>query len=644
MAYPSPEEYAIALQVPKTAFLDSELQRGSIPFTGLGLPVVYSGGFALTYPVTVAGKEYAARCFHRESKALEQRYQAIDARLQALRSSYFLDFKFLPQGVRAGGKTAPLVKMAWASGETLGIFLGKNYRNTGVLQNLATSLRNLAIFLENNSIAHGDIQLGNLMVADAGRSIQLIDYDGMYVDALQTLGNSEFGIAHFQHPQRKNAWNARLDRFSFIVLHLALKALEAYPELWDQTYSGGEQWAVLKANDFTSPDTSSVLQKLLASPQLSVLAQLFVKLCQSSFDAIPPLEGFLIAHNIRDLPVTAPAQKPKSYIGAYPVLDAANYAMCLKQAGRQVELIGRIVEMETGWSWNRRKTPYVFINFGSWKEEITKLSIWAEGLKTFSTPPDKNWIGKWVTATGFLELYPNPQARYTHLSISVLHANQVHILPEDEALYRLGAAPPSATRPFLNNNVDGLKNIFEQNIGDAHTLTQLAEELERRGTNSAWVLKMRVELAIQDLQKKSSTSLTFPQPMVTPRAPQKSAVPNHTTKIIQDQPQGAGKTAFEDLRVRAEWRDAEAQFELARMYHEGRGVSKDYHQAMQWYWKAAEQGLAKAQFALGRMYEHGLGASPDYTHAAEWYRKAAVQGFADAQYALGLMYEKGLCT
>jgi len=60
-----------------------------------------------------------------------------------------------------------------------------------------------------------------------------------------------------------------------------------------------------------------------------------------------------------------------------------------------------------------------------------------------------------------------------------------------------------------------------------------------------------------------------------------------------------------DTSARAERGDADAQFDLGRMYYEGRGVVKDDAQAVAWYRKAAAQGLADAQNSLGLMYEDG---------------------------------------
>ena len=88
----------------------------------------------------------------------------------------------------------------------------------------------LARFLESQQVAHGDVQPGNVMVGSGGRTIQLIDYDGMYVDELKPLGSAELGLRNFQHPQRSStSWNSSLDRFSFILLNLALRALQLKP-------------------------------------------------------------------------------------------------------------------------------------------------------------------------------------------------------------------------------------------------------------------------------------------------------------------------------------------------------------------------------------------------------------------------------
>jgi len=63
--------------------------------------------------------------------------------------------------------------------------------------------------------------------------------------------------------------------------------------------------------------------------------------------------------------------------------------------------------------------------------------------------------------------------------------------------------------------------------------------------------------------------------------------------------------------------------------------------ALGWYLKAAEEGMAAAQNNLGAMYIDGRGTAPDPVQSARWYRAAAEQGFAVSQYNLALLYANG---
>ena len=62
----------------------------------------------------------------------------------------------------------------------------------------------------------------------------------------------------------------------------------------------------------------------------------------------------------------------------------------------------------------------------------------------------------------------------------------------------------------------------------------------------------------------------------------------------------------------------------------GLGVPQDDAEAVRWYRKSAEQGVAKAQFFLGLMYTLGRGVPQDYAEAYMWYNLAATQGHKHA--------------
>ena len=78
------------------------------------------------------------------------------------------------------------------------------------------------------------------------------------------------------------------------------------------------------------------------------------------------------------------------------------------------------------------------------------------------------------------------------------------------------------------------------------------------------------------------------------------------------------------------------------MYADGKGVPKSDTEAVAWFRKAAEQGLAQAQNKLGYLYLDGKGVPKDEKKAVEWIRKAAEQGnYANGQDSLGEMYRDG---
>lgn len=465
MAYPSFEQYNNAFQAHQQLLTDPELQKGTVAKTGMGTPLAISGGFALTYTIKTGPKKFAVRCFHRESKALERRYQAISKRLGQLRSPYFLDFEFQPKGIRVEGGAYPVVKMAWAQGVTLGEYLEDNHSKKAALANLPASLLVLSKFLEAERLSHGDIQTGNVMVSGANGAIQLIDYDGMFVDDIRDLGSSELGHINFQHPDRKskNPFGPGMDRFSLIALSLALKALNEDPSLWKKTNSEMDA-IVFRANDYADPSTSAVFAELMRSPSLATQAQHFAAICRSSFDKTPTLDDFLAGRNIPPSVIqitSTPAKTGKAklgYIGVYEVIEASSYAACLARVGDKVEVIGKIVEVKQDKARNGK--PYVFINFGPWQGQIFKVSIWSEGLATISKKPDSSWVGKWVSVVGLMEPpYVSRRYKYSHLSINVSSNGQITAITETEAKFRLESVSTTKRGSVGTSNKVALERI-----------------------------------------------------------------------------------------------------------------------------------------------------------------------------------------
>ena len=78
----------------------------------------------------------------------------------------------------------------------------------------------------------------------------------------------------------------------------------------------------------------------------------------------------------------------------------------------------------------------------------------------------------------------------------------------------------------------------------------------------------------------------------------------------------------------AEKGDKKAMLRLAQHY---RNEKKDVKEAIKWYEKAAEKGLADAQHELGVCYLDGTGVKKDLDKAEEWLKKAHASGCARSE-------------
>ena len=444
MTYPQIVDYQGAVQHPRLAFLDPDLQSGKVKETPLGLPMVWSGGFALTYQVKSGGRTYAVRCFHREVPAVEKKYAAISKKLKSITSEYFVDFDFQPLGIKIAGNSYPIVKMDWVEGNTLGVHIAKIASNKYALEKLRGSFRALAQFLESNGIAHGDIQNDNIIV-DKNGILKLIDYDGMFVPGMSEQKGNEVGHRHFQHPKRGTAdFGPHMDRFSFIVIEISLEALCEDPSLFKQFGEGGLA-IVFKAGDYADPAKSAAINKIKSlSPRLSDSVGKLQALCTAPVASLPTLSDFLANRNMPDQPIYVRWATPRgTYFSAFPVLDASDFDSALTMVGRIVELVGKVVSVKEGVGKRGigKAKPYVFVNFGNWLDDCVRLTIWSEGLSRLSVEPNHTWVGKWLSVTGLVE--PPYDGKhfgkaYRSIGITISQDGEVQRIDENDALFRLG--------------------------------------------------------------------------------------------------------------------------------------------------------------------------------------------------------------
>jgi TPR repeat protein len=80
------------------------------------------------------------------------------------------------------------------------------------------------------------------------------------------------------------------------------------------------------------------------------------------------------------------------------------------------------------------------------------------------------------------------------------------------------------------------------------------------------------------------------------------------------------------LELLAQEGDPFAQFALAVMYDDGRGLPQDFSRALAWYTRAAKAGLVEAQYMVGRFHGGGRGVKQNPGVAFYWFNLAAAGG------------------
>ena len=302
MAYPSRADYTQAVRdYPHISILDSKLNGGAAKRGPNNQLESISGGFSIVFPFKVGANTFALRCWIRDIEDVEARYQEISNYLKQKNLPYFVEFEYIPEGILVNGTKQPITRMEWAEGETLCQFIKNNLNDARVLRNTASEFAKMVETLHAHQISHGDLQDGNILLKRNGPNVEikLIDYDSLFVPALQGSRDRIFGIAEYQHPKRMargGTANKKVDYFSELVIYLSLIALAEKSDLWNQFGQRTEKALLFTADDFKNPNQSNVFRELEnLSLNVKRLASKLKRFCEKpSIDQLEPLETLLL--------------------------------------------------------------------------------------------------------------------------------------------------------------------------------------------------------------------------------------------------------------------------------------------------------------------------------------------------------------
>ena len=282
MQYPLISEYIEAIRLAADNF--DKLSHLQPVLDGNGNPMMSSGNFAVVFKMydPQAHKDVAVKCFLKEQEGRAESYQLIAQELAYTSSSFLTPFRYLDKELFVESQSTndeefPVVLMDWVEGETLDRYIQSHLADPNALRLLAFQFSRLASWLLSQPFAHGDLKPDNILVRSDG-TLTLVDYDGMFVPAMEGTAARELGSPDFRHPLRTaERFNEHIDDFPLAVILLSLKALSLSPSLWN-TYGASDR-LLFSAADYRDLSSCAVLQAfppLLTDPEFTRLYALFL--------------------------------------------------------------------------------------------------------------------------------------------------------------------------------------------------------------------------------------------------------------------------------------------------------------------------------------------------------------------------------
>ena len=194
--------------------------------------VMSSGNFAVVFKMKdeSSGKLYAVKCFLKEQEGRDIAYQQITDELEYVSSNYLCSIKYFQKELFVDSTVSsdtefPVLLMDWVEGVTLDKYVHQHISDKYALQLITYQFCRMAAWLMSQPFAHGDLKPDNILVTEDGILV-LVDYDGMYVPAMQGQKARELGSPDYRHPLRtEDCFNEHIDDFPLALIGMSLKAI-----------------------------------------------------------------------------------------------------------------------------------------------------------------------------------------------------------------------------------------------------------------------------------------------------------------------------------------------------------------------------------------------------------------------------------
>ena len=230
MNYPLISEYLESIKHSEDKF--NVLSTLRPVYDEAGEIVMSSGNFAVVFKMKdeSSGKLYAVKCFLKEQEGRDIAYQQITDELEYVSSNYLCSIKYFQKELFVDSTVSsdtefPVLLMDWAEGVTLDKYVHQHISDKYALQLITYQFGNMAAWLMTQPFAHGDLKPDNILVSEDG-ALVLVDYDGMFVPAMQGQKARELGSPDYRHPLRtEDCFNEHIDDFPLALIGMSLKAI-----------------------------------------------------------------------------------------------------------------------------------------------------------------------------------------------------------------------------------------------------------------------------------------------------------------------------------------------------------------------------------------------------------------------------------
>lgn len=270
--------------------LDEHAKSGTFRRDARGRLIAYTGGFSVVFPYELPdGTKWAFRCWHSDISNTQKRYEIISGAIKRANLDFLCEFTYIEKGINVEGNIYPTTRMRWVEGITIKDYICKYRQSKDKLKALAENFFVMTQALHEQSLAHGDLQHGNILVSD-DHQLYLVDYDSFYCPKLKGEEDTVTGLPDYQHPARKSnkSVSEKLDYFSELIIYLSILAIAEAPSLIDK-YKVDDADRLLFAKEDFDDITKSQIYKDIQS-----LGKQFQEL-------LDVLEEYLKCHSIDDL-------------------------------------------------------------------------------------------------------------------------------------------------------------------------------------------------------------------------------------------------------------------------------------------------------------------------------------------------------